>query len=61
MAMTHTPVTADIDGYLQNGFSAEDEFSGFKKWLETSTFIKFFSQVPQPLDGLVSIWHLGVH
>ena len=26
MAMTHTPVTADIDGYLQNGFSAEDEF-----------------------------------
>lgn len=35
----------------------EDELEGLKKWLQSSTWVRFFTQVPSPLDGLVSIWH----
>lgn len=35
----------------------EDELEGLKKWLQSSTWVRFFTQVPTPLDGLVSIWH----
>jgi len=36
---------------------AESELDGLKKWLESVAPIGFLTQMPTPLDGLVSIWH----
>jgi len=52
--------TKKIRGKVQD-FSYKDELSELKKWLETKTLFKFMNQIPAPLDGLVSIWHLGKH
>lgn len=41
--------------------TSKDELEGLKKWLESVSPVRFFAQIPTPLDGLVSIWHPAFH
>ncbi len=50
--------TKNIRGQVHD-YATEDEIDELKKWLKSLSPLEFLSAKIAPLDGMVSIWHLG--